>query len=145
MKIICPFLRFSNKKASSTEKNLLKNNGLDSENFKYQEEQADYNIITKMKQSKSFLNFIDIDLFLQNIASNKKFYDNDEDNLNIIEGFCLQYQSFISPETLINKVISCFNHFYTKYLNKEIEIIEEKSEDEEDNNNSQKEDLNKND
>ena len=137
-------LRFSSKKASSTEKNLSKNNNLDLKTFKYQEEQPDTNIIKKTKQSKSFLNFIDIDLFLQYIALGKKLYDNDEDNLNVIEGFCLQYQSFIFPDTLINKIISCFNHFYAKYINKQIEIVEEKSEDEEDNNNPLKEDSNKN-
>ena len=138
------FLRFSSKKASSTEKYLAKNNNLDSKKFKYQEEHPDSNIITKMKQSKSYLNFIDIDLFLQYIAMGKKFYDNDEDNLELIEGFCLQYQSFIFPDIFINKVISCFNDFYSKYLNKEIEIIEEKSEDEDENNSIAIEDLKKN-
>ena len=89
-----------------------------------------------MKKSKPFLNFIDIDLFLQYIALGKKFYDYEDENNDLIEGFCLQYQTFIFPETLINKIISCFDFFYSLYLNKDDLIIEEKSEDEEDKNSS---------
>ena len=123
------FFRFSSKKSATFGASNV--NNLEIKLFNYQEEQEDNNFITKKKKSKAFLNFIDIDLFLQYIASGKKFYEDIEENNNLIEGFCLQYQTFIFPETLIHKVISCFNYFYSLYLNKDFEIIEEKSEDEE--------------
>ena len=126
------FFRFSSKKSATFGASNI--NNLEIKLFNYQEEQEDNNFITKKKQSKAFLKYIDIDLFLQYIALGKKFYDNSEENNNLIEGFCLQYQTFIFPETLINKVISCFNYFYSLYLNKDFAIIEEKSEDEEENN-----------
>ena len=122
------FLRFCNKKSATVGGNT---NNLEIKLFNYQEELKDNNFITKMKKSKPFLNFIDIDLFLQYIALDKKFYEFEEENNYLIEGFCLQYQTFIFPETLINKIISCFDYFYSIYLNKENQIIEEKSEDEE--------------
>ena len=127
------FLRFSNKKSATVGGNI---NNLEIKLFNYQEELKDNNFITKMKKSKPFLNFIDIDLFLQYIALGKKFYEFEEENNDLIEGFCLQYQTFIFPETLINKIISCFDYFYSLYLNEDNLIIEEKSEDEEDKNSS---------
>ena len=129
------FLRLSSKKSATVGANILTTNNLEIKFFNYQEEQKDNNFITKIKSSKTFLNFIDIDLFLQYIALGKTFYETEEENKNLREGFCLQYQAFIFPETLINKIISCFNYFYSLYLNKdEEEIIEEKSEDEEEKN-----------
>ena len=98
--------------------------------FNYQNEQKENNFLLKTKFSKSVLNYIDIDLFLQYIALGKSFFENEEDNINLLEGFCLQYQTFIFPEFLINKVISCFNYFYSRYINKETEILEEKIENE---------------
>ena len=131
------FLRFSSKKAATIGGSLSKINNLEMKLFNFQEEQQDNNYIIKTKKSKSFLNFIDIDLFLQFIALGKNFFDNEEDNTNLIEGFCLQYQTFIFPETLINKVISCFNYFYSQYLNKG-QIIEEKIENDENQKNNNK-------
>ena len=124
------FLRLSNKKSATVGANILKANNLEITFFNYQEEQEDNNFITKIKSSKTFLNFIDIDLFLQYIALGKTFYETEEENNFLKEGFCLQYQAFIFPETLINKIISCFDYFYSVYLNKDEEIIDEKSEDE---------------
>ena len=122
------FLRFSTKKSVTVSDNSMKVNNFE---FIYQEELEDNNYITKIKKKKSFLNFIDIDLFLQYIAIDKKFYEDDEENDDLIEGFCLQYQTFIFPETLINKVISCFDYFYSEYLKKDDKAIEEKEENEE--------------
>ena len=99
--------------------------------FEYIVAKKDNNYITKIKKSKQYINFIDIDLFFQYIALGKKFFENEEDNKDLIEGFCLQYQTFIFPEILIDRVIKCFNFFYDKYLKKDNEIIEEKVEDEE--------------
>ena len=141
-KEVNPFFRFSYKKAATIGGSGSKINNLEVKLFSYQEEQKDNNIIVKTKQSKSFLNFIDINLFLQYIALGKKFFDSEEENNNLIEGFCLQYQTFIFPETLINKVISCFNYFYSIYANKDNQIIEEKMEnEEEDNENENKENV----
>lgn len=99
--------------------------------FIFQEELKDNNYILKTRKSKPFLNYIDIDLFFQYIAMGKHFYDNEKDNNCLIEGFCLQYQIFIFPEILIEKVIKCFNYFYELYLKKDNKIIEEKNEDDE--------------
>ena len=113
------FIRASSKKAATVGESLQKLNNLEIKIFNYQEEQNENNYITKIRQSKHFLNYIDIDLFLQYIALGKNFYENEEENNNLKEGFCLQYQTFIFPETLINKIISCFNYFYSEYLNKD--------------------------
>ena len=128
------YMRFGNKKFPTVEVN--SSNNLKIKLFNFQEELEDNNYITKMKKSKPFLNFIDIDLFFQYIALGKKFYECEEENTDLIEGFCLQYQTFIFPETLINKLISCFDYFYDLYLNKDKKIIEEKNEDEENKKNS---------
>jgi len=95
-------------------------------------EKKDNNYITKIRRSKQYLNFIDIDLFFQYIALGKKFYENEEDNKCLIEGFCLQYQCFTFAEVVVARVIKCFNFFYDKYLYNDGAIIEEKNEDEED-------------
>lgn len=110
------FLRYPNKKSVTLHPNV--SNSLEVKYFNYQEGQQDSNIIMKTKFSKTFINFIDIDLFLQFIALDKNFLENEEEDDNLIEGFCLQYQTFMFPENLINKVISCFEFFYTRYLNK---------------------------
>ena len=122
------FFRFSSKKSATL--NLNRVNTLELKYFNYQEGQKDNNFIIKTKLSKTFVNFIDIDLFLQYIALEKKFFEKEEDNKNLIEGICLQYQTFIFPENLVNKIISCFNYFYSRYLNQDDEIIEEKEEEE---------------
>ena len=135
-----PFFRFSSKKSATLNLNRIKT--LEVKYFNYQEEQKDNNYIMKTKCSKTFVNFIDIDLFLQYIALEKKFFEKEEDNKNLIEGFCLQYQTFIFPENLVTKIISCFNYFYSRYLNQDDdEIIEEKEEEEKE----EKEEKDKND
>ena len=75
--------------------------------FEYIVAKKDNNYITKIKKSKQYINFIDIDLFFQYIALGKKFFENEEDNKDLIEGFCLQYQTFIFAEILIDRVIKC--------------------------------------
>ena len=134
------FFRFSSKKSATL--NLNRVNTLELKFFNYQEEQKDNNFIMKTKLSKTFVNFIDIDLFLQYIALEKNFFEKEEDNKNLIEGFCLQYQTFMFPENLVNKIISCFNYFYSRYLNQDDDIIEEKvvdGKEEKDNNNENNE------
>ena len=113
------FLRFSNKKSVTL--NLSKENTLEMKLFNYQEEQKDNNFTMKTKLANTFINFIDIDLFLQFIALDKNFFDKEEDNDFLIEGFCLQYQIFMFPENLVDKIISCFDYFYSRYLNKDKE------------------------
>ena len=108
--------RVPNKKSAIL--NLSKLNTLEVKLFNYQEEQKDNNFIMKTKSAKTFINFIDIDLFLQFIALDKNFFAKEEDNDNLIEGFCLQYQIFMFPENLVDKIISCFEFFYSRYLNK---------------------------
>ena len=39
----------------------------------------------------------------------------------LLEGFCVQHTAFISTDVLISKIISCFNSFYYKYTNEDIE------------------------
>jgi len=124
------FLKFSNQKSATISGNL---NNLELKLFIYQEEILDTNLILKTKKSLCSLNFIDIDLFLQYIAKGKNFYKKEEDNNDLMEGFCLQYQTFITPETLINKIISCFDFFYSQYLNKDKKINEEITEIEKEN------------
>jgi hypothetical protein len=108
--------RVPNKKSAIL--NLSKLNTLEMKLFNYQEEKKDNNFIMKTKSAKTFINFIDIDLFLQFIALDKNFFAKEEDNDNLIEGFCLQYQIFMFPENLVDKIISCFEFFYSRYLNK---------------------------
>ena len=87
-------------------------NNLNSLNFTYQEEEENINFIIKKKKFTNFISFIDIDLFLQYLALDKNFFENKEDDKLLVEGFCLQYQSFILAKTIIGKIISCFDHFY---------------------------------
>ena len=72
------------------------------------------NIKPLKKSKKEKLNFINVDFFLEYISLKKPFFKNEEDNNNLIEGFCLQHKIFISQEILINKIISCFDFFYPK-------------------------------
>ena len=95
-------------------------NNLNSQNFTYQEEIENVNFIIKKKKFTNFISFIDIDLFLQYLASDKNFFENKEDDKLLVEGFCLQYQSFILAKTLISKIISSFDYFYLG-LGKEID------------------------
>ena len=103
------FLRYNYKKKPTIIEDLTLMN---ISKFKYQEEKKDINYILKSKGNKSILNFIDIDLFFQYIALDKPFFENEEDNTLLIEGFCLQYIIFIPSDTLINKIIFCYNYFY---------------------------------
>ena len=90
------------------------------------------NIKPLKKSKKEKLNFINVDFFLEYISLKKPFFKNEEDNNNLIEGFCLQHKIFISQEKLINKIISCFDFFYPKketaielikFLNKYINLL----------------------
>lgn len=108
-----------NKNEDKNTANPNKINTLEVKTFSYQEEQKDINFIMKAKSAKTFVNFIDIDLFLQYLALDKNFVDKEDENDNLLEGFSLQYQAFMRPENLINKLISCFNFFYSKYLKNE--------------------------
>ena len=103
------------------------NNNMHMPNFDYQEEIENVNFIIKKKKFTNFISFIDIDLFLQYLALDKNFFENKADDKLLAEGFCLQYQTFILTRTIICKIISCFDYFYS-----DSEIIEEKAENEED-------------
>lgn len=102
------FTKLNHENKQIKEESIFINNSL----YNHQEMKKDINYILNKKGDK--LNFIDIDLFLQYLCFNKPFYDNEEDNNNLIEGFCLQHRAFIFPEVLINKIISCFDYYYPK-------------------------------
>ena len=36
----------------------------------------------------------------------------------LLNGICMQHTAFIKTDIFINKIISCFNYFYEKYLEK---------------------------
>ena len=117
-------LRFS-RKAGTVGGKL--NNNLHMPNFDHQEEVENVNFIIKKKKFTNFISFIDIDLFLQYLALDKNFFESRADDKLLVEGFCLQYQTFILTRTIICKIISCFEYYYS-----DSEIIEEKAENEED-------------
>ena len=96
-------------------------NNLQNNSFNYQEEKLGENILEISKKNKNIISYIDIDLFLQRIAQDKKIYDDMNDNDTLLNGFCIQHPIFISTNTLISKIISCFNYFYTRYLNQDNE------------------------
>ena len=97
-------LKFNYKKKSTIVEDLT---FMNNSKFKFQIEEKGVNYILNLKGTK--FNFVDIDLFLQYISQEIYFYDNKEDNNNLIEGFCLQHEIFILSEILINKISSCFN------------------------------------
>ena len=97
------------------------------------------NIKPLKKYNKEKLNSINVDLFLKYISLKKPFFENEEDNNNLIEGFCLQHKIFISQEKLINKIISCFDFFYPKkettielikFINKYINLLSKYNQEE---------------
>ena len=96
---------------------------LESNSFNYQEEKLGENIleIPQKQKNQNIISFIDIDLFLQRIAQNKKIYDDMNDNDTVLNGICIQHPIFITTNAFISKIISCFNHFYTRYLNQDSE------------------------
>ena len=55
-----------------------------------------FDIKTRKNSNKGKLNFINVDLFLKYISLKKPLFENEEDNNNLIEGFCLQHKIFIS-------------------------------------------------
>ena len=96
-------------------------NNLENSSFNYQEEKLGVNILEISKKNQKMISFIDIDLFLQRIAQDIKIYDDMVINNNLLNGFCIQHPCFIATNTLISKIISCFNYFYTRYLNQDNE------------------------
>ena len=74
------------------------------------------NILQISKKGQNIISFIDIDIFLQRIAEDKKIYDDVNDNDTLLNGFCIQHSVFISTDMLISKIIFCFYHFYSRYL-----------------------------
>ena len=100
---------------------LTKINNLQNNSFNYQEAKIGENILEISKKNKNIISYIDIDLFLQRIAQEKKIYDDMNDNDTLLNGFCIQHPIFISTNTLISKIISCFNYFYSRYLNQDNE------------------------
>ena len=97
-------------------------NNIENNNFIFCEEQLDKNIFEITKNDKKMISFIDIDLLLQRIAQGKNIYDDPIMENGLLEGFCVQHTAFISTDILISKIISCFNYFYSKYKNEDIEI-----------------------
>ena len=96
-------------------------NNLQNNSFNYQEEKLGQNILEISKKGQNIISFIDIDLFLQRIAQEKKIYDDLSDNDILLNGICIQHPIFIITNTFISKIITCFNYFYSKYLNQDSE------------------------
>ena len=92
-------------------------NNLENSLFNFQQEKLGENILEITKKNKNIISFIDIDLFLQRIAQEKKIYDDMNDNDILLKGFCIQHPNFIQTNTLISKIISCFSYFYKIYQN----------------------------
>ena len=109
-------------------------NNLQNNYFSIQEEKLGENIFEISIKNKNIISYIDIDLFLQRIAQEKKIYEDMNDNDTLLCGFCIQHSIFISTTTLISKIISCFKYFYTIYIN-------EKNEKDESNNNNENENV----
>ena len=96
-------------------------NNLENNTFNYQEEKLGQNILEISKKNQKIISFIDIDLFFQRIALEKKIYDDLNDNDTLLNGICIQHPIFMATNTFISKLISCFNYFYTRYLNQDSE------------------------
>ena len=92
-------------------------NNLESCMFHFQKEKIGKNILTIMRQKKTIVGYLDIDLFLQRIAIEQPIFDNIQENDRLFRGFCLQHPTFIKSEILVTKMIACFNYFYSRYLN----------------------------
>ena len=100
-------------------KNELNINNLESNIFHYNEEKLGENIFEITKNNQNIISFIEIDLFLQKLANGENIYDDVIKQNNLIDGFCIQHSAFISTNVLISKIISCFNYFYSRYLNQD--------------------------
>ena len=97
-------------------------NNLENNTFTDQEEKLGQNILEISKKNQNIISFIDIDLFLKRIAHEKKIYDDSNDNDTLLNGICIQHPIFIKTYTFISKIISCFNYFYSQYINQDSEI-----------------------
>ena len=117
---------------NKNKENLATKNNLQNNYFNFQEEKLGENILEISKKNQNIISYIDIDLFLQRIAEEKKIYDDMNDNDLLLTGFCIQHPIFIPTNILINKIISCFNYFYTRYLNEDNEkdILNHQNKDE---------------
>ena len=93
-------------------------NKLQNNSFVFSEEKLGENIFEIDKDNKKIISYIDIDLLLQRIALWKNIYEDPDTEYTFLAGFCMQHTAFITTDILINKIISCFNYFYNKYLEK---------------------------
>ena len=106
------------RKAFSDDKVINKNkNNLENYSFHYSPEKLGENILQISKKNKNIISYIDIDIFFQRIAEDKKIYDDMNNNDTLLNGFCIQHSIFIPTSIFVSKIISCFNYFYSKYLN----------------------------
>ena len=113
-KSLSPDINIDYKKEYSTTVNNLQTN-----TFNYQEEKLGENYLEITKKDKNIISYIDIDLFLQRIAQEKKIYEDMNDNDTLLKGFCIQHPIFIPTNTLLSKIISCFNYFYSRNTNQD--------------------------
>ena len=106
------------RKALSDDRVINKNkNNLENYSFNYGPEKLGENILQISKKNKNIISFIDIDIFFQRIAEDKKIYDDMNNNDTLLNGLCIQHSIFIPTSIFVSKIISCFNYFYSKYLN----------------------------
>ena len=112
-------------KINTNKKNEI--NNLENNSFILTEEKFGKNIFEINKNDQMIISFIDIDLFLQRIAQGKNIYDDPDMEHKLLIGICMQHTAFIKTDILINKIISCFNYFYEKYLEQENENKRDKT------------------
>ena len=115
-------------KDSSEDIDINNENKIDSLNnpsFIYKKEELDKNIIASSPNKEAIIKYMDIDLALQRIAMEAPIFYNEQMNNYLIEGLCLQHPNFILSEVFINKITSCFNFNYSRYLKSENETPNE--------------------
>lgn len=104
-------------RSSTLQYKFHKINTLEKNTFTFQKEIYGYNILTTTKTKKPMITYIDFDLLLQKVAMGKDIYDIYIDNENLLKGICLQHPIFMDTNSFVLKIISCFNFFYSGYLN----------------------------
>ena len=105
----------------NNEENIIPENNLENNSFHFVEKKLGENIIEMDKNNIKIINFLEIDLFLLMIAEGKNIYDDVDMENKLLNGFCMQHTAFIKTDILINKIISCFNYFYSRYINQDNE------------------------
>ena len=97
----------------------IKNDSLTSPTFNSELELEEENIFYNEQSEKQFVKYITIDLLIKKIATEEMICENEERYNNLVEGICIEYPNFINKDILLNKLISAFNYFFSRYTNSE--------------------------